>query len=66
MIGYQIEIKFKRDSNEQFLRASISTDDYLNDDKLEEIVINISNVLKKIFSSSEIKILEITDIKLEK
>jgi len=52
------EIKFKRDSNEQFLRASISTDDYLNDDKLEEIVINISNVLKKIFSSSEIKILE--------
>ncbi|MBF1191606.1 MAG: hypothetical protein HXM17_06130 [Fusobacterium periodonticum] len=64
MIGYQIEIKFKRDSNEQFLRASISTDDYLNDDKLEEIVINISNVLKKIFSSSEIKILE-TDIKLE-
>jgi len=28
MIGYQIEIKFKRDSNEQFLRASISTDDY--------------------------------------
>jgi hypothetical protein len=65
MIGYQIEIKFKRDSNEQFLRASISTDDYLNDDKLEEIVINISNVLKKIFSSSEIKILE-TDIKLEK
>ena len=60
MIGYQIEIKFK----EQFLRASISTDDYLNDDKLEEIVINISNVLKKIFSSSEIKILE-TDIKLE-
>lgn len=65
MIGYQIEIKFKRDSNEQFLRASISTDDYLNDDKLEEIVINISNVLKKIFSFSEIKILE-TDIKLEK
>ena len=64
MIGYQIEIKFKRDSNEQFLRASISTDDYLNDDKLEEIVINISNVFKKIFSSSEIKILE-TDIKLE-
>lgn len=64
MIGYQIEIKFKRDSNEQFLRASISTDDYLNDDKLKEIVINISNVLKKIFSSSEIKILE-TDIKLE-
>lgn len=64
MIGYQIEIKFKRDSNEQFLWASISTDDYLNDDKLEEIVINISNVLKKIFSSSEIKILE-TDIKLE-
>lgn len=64
MIGYQIEIKFKRDSNEQFLLASISTDDYLNDDKLEEIVINISNVLKKIFSSSEIKILE-TDIKLE-
>ena len=64
MIGYQIEIKFKRDSNEQFLRASISTDDYLNDDKLEEIVIHISNVLKKIFSSSEIKILE-TDIKLE-
>lgn len=64
MIGYQIEIKFKRDSNEQFLRASISTDDYLNDDKLEEIVINISNVLKKIFLSSEIKILE-TDIKLE-
>lgn len=64
MIGYQIEIKFKRDSNEQFLRASISTDDYLNDDKLEEIVINISNVLKKIFSSSEIKILE-TNIKLE-
>jgi len=64
MIGYQIEIKFKRDSNEQFLRASISTDDYLNDDKLEEIVINISNVLKKIFSFSEIKILE-TDIKLE-
>ena len=64
MIGYQIEINFKRDSNEQFLRASISTDDYLNDDKLEEIVINISNVLKKIFSSSEIKILE-TDIKLE-
>lgn len=64
MIGYQIEIKFKRDSNEQFLRASISTDDYLNDYKLEEIVINISNVLKKIFSSSEIKILE-TDIKLE-
>ena len=64
MIGYQIEIKFKIDSNEQFLRASISTDDYLNDDKLEEIVINISNVLKKIFSSSEIKILE-TDIKLE-
>ena len=64
MIGYQIEIKFKRDSNEQFLRASISTDDYLNDDKLEEIVINISNVLKKFFSSSEIKILE-TDIKLE-
>lgn len=64
MIGYQIEIKFKRDSNEQFLSASISTDDYLNDDKLEEIVINISNVLKKIFSSSEIKILE-TDIKLE-
>lgn len=64
MIGYQIEIKFKRDSNEQFLRASMSTDDYLNDDKLEEIVINISNVLKKIFSSSEIKILE-TDIKLE-
>ena len=64
MIGYQIEIKFKRDSNEQFLRASISTDDYLNYDKLEEIVINISNVLKKIFSSSEIKILE-TDIKLE-
>ena len=64
MIGYQIELKFKRDSNEQFLRASISTDDYLNDDKLEEIVINISNVLKKIFSSSEIKILE-TDIKLE-
>ncbi|ATV36436.1 hypothetical protein [Fusobacterium pseudoperiodonticum] len=64
MIGYQIEIKFKRDSNEQFLRASISTDDYLNDNKLEEIVINISNVLKKIFSSSEIKILE-TDIKLE-
>ena len=64
MIGYQIEIKFKRDSNEQFLRASISTDDYLNDDKLEEIVINISNVLKKIFSSSEIKILE-TDIKIE-
>ena len=64
MIGYQIEIKFKRDSNEQFLRASISTDDYLNDDKLEEIVINISNVLKRIFSSSEIKILE-TDIKLE-
>lgn len=64
MIGYQIEIKFKRDSNEQFLMASISTDDYLNDDKLEEIVINISNVLKKIFSSSEIKILE-TDIKLE-
>ena len=64
MIGYQIEIKFKRDSNEQFLRASISTDDYLNDDKLEEIVINISNVLKKIFSSSEIKILG-TDIKLE-
>ncbi|WP_315337157.1 hypothetical protein [Fusobacterium pseudoperiodonticum] len=64
MIGYQIEIKFKRDSNEQFLRASISTDDYLNDDKLEEIVINISNVLKKIFSSSEIKILE-TDIKVE-
>ena len=49
MIGYQIEIKFKRDSNEQFLRASISTDDYLNDDKLEEIVINISNVLKKFF-----------------
>ena len=64
MIGYQIEIKFKRDSNDQFLLASISTDDYLNDDKLEEIVINISNVLKKIFSSSEIKILE-TDIKLE-
>lgn len=64
MIGYQIEIKFKRDSNEQFLWASISTDDYLNDDKLEEIVINISNVLKKIFSSSEIKILE-TDIKVE-
>ena len=64
MIGYQIEIKFKRDSNEQFLLASISTDDYLNNDKLEEIVINISNVLKKIFSSSEIKILE-TDIKLE-
>ena len=64
MIDYQIEIKFKRDSNEQFLRASISTDDYLNDDKLEEIVINISKVLKKIFSSSEIKILE-TDIKLE-
>lgn len=64
MIGYQIEIKFKRDSNEQFLRASISTDNYLNDDKLEEIVINISNVLKRIFSSSEIKILE-TDIKLE-
>lgn len=64
MIGYQIEIKFKRDSNEQFLKASISTDDYLNEDKLEEIVINISNVLKKIFSSSEIKILE-TDIKVE-
>ena len=64
MIGYQIEIKLKRDSNEQFWRAAISTDDYLNDDKLEEIVINISNVLKKIFSSSEIKILE-TDIKLE-
>ena len=53
MIGYQIEIKFKRDSNEQFLRASISTDDYLNDDKLEEIVINISNVLKRIFSSKK-------------
>ena len=64
MIGYQIEIKFKRDSNEKFLKASISTDDYLNEDKLEEIVINISNVLKKIFSSSEIKILE-TDIKVE-
>ena len=46
------------------MMANVKFDDYLNDDKLEEIVINISNVLKKIFSSSEIKILE-TDIKLE-
>ena len=55
MIEYLIEITYKRNCKKEVAKVSI--------EKLERIVINICKVIKKIYSSSKIEILE-TDAKI--
>lgn len=63
MIEYLIKITYKRNIKKEIVKASISCNDFLTDEKLERIVINICKVIKKIYSSSKIEILE-TDAKI--
>ena len=63
MIEYLIEITYKRNCKKEVAKVSIYCYDFLTDEKLERIVINICKVIKKIYSSSKIEILE-TDAKI--
>ncbi|WP_339002377.1 hypothetical protein [Fusobacterium animalis] len=63
MIEYLIKITYKRNIKKEIVKASISCNDFLTDEKLDKIVINICKILRKIYNSSKIVILE-TDIKV--
>ena len=63
MIESLIEITYKRNSKKEVAKVSISCNDFLTDEKLDKIVINICKILRRIYNSSKIVILE-TDIKV--
>jgi len=63
MIEYLIEITYKRNCKKEVAKVSISCNDFLTDEKLDKIVINICKILRRIYNSSKIVILE-TDIKV--
>lgn len=63
MIKYSIEIRYSRNDKEEVANASISCNEFLTDESLERSVINICKVIRKIFNSSKIEILD-TEIKI--